>query len=164
MDNKVKKIAVTDDVQEPIVKELEPMKQTQITINLPVIIIAVAIIAAGVFTGYTLANSKSGKAGVGGAIPVIENGKSGELQKVVGQECVQKSGEIPEGILKAGGIDGEGTHHLERDGGPSRNVYLTSSVVPLENYIDKKVRVCGDTFQAEKAGWLIDVIRLEMLE
>ena len=67
-----------------------------------------------------------------------------------------------EGILREGGIDGEGNFHLERPGGVSQNVYLTSTTVDLSNYIGKKVKVWGQTFQAEKAGWLMDVGSVEM--
>src|SRR3989338_9842022 len=67
-----------------------------------------------------------------------------------------------EGILREGGIDGEGNFHLERPGGVSQNVYLTSTTVDLSNYIGKKVKVWGQTFQAEKAGWMMDVGAVEM--
>ncbi len=62
-----------------------------------------------------------------------------------------------EGILKEGGIEGEGTFHLERPGGLSQNVYLTSSTVDLSKFIGKQVTVWGQTMQARTAGWLIDV-------
>lgn len=68
-----------------------------------------------------------------------------------------------EGKMKEGGIDGEGNFHLERPGGDSQNVYLTSSTVDLSKYIGKKVRVWGKTFEAEKAGWLMDVGFVENL-
>lgn len=69
-----------------------------------------------------------------------------------------------EGILKEGGIDGEGNFHLERPGGKSQNVYLTSTTVDLSDFVGKKVRVWGETFQAEKAGWLMDVGLVETLQ
>ncbi len=69
-----------------------------------------------------------------------------------------------EGVLKEGGIDGEGSFHLERPGGPSQNVYLTSSTVDLSKYVGKKVRVYGETFAAEKAGWLMDVGLVEIIQ
>lgn len=68
-----------------------------------------------------------------------------------------------EGILKEGGIEGEGNFHLERPGGVSQNVYLTSSTVDLSQYIGKKVRVYGETFSGQKAGWLMDVGMAEVL-
>lgn len=69
-----------------------------------------------------------------------------------------------EGLLKEGGIDGEGAYHLEREGGESQNVYLTSSVIDLSEYIDRKVKVWGETNAAKTAGWLMDVGRLQILE
>ncbi|OGK52633.1 hypothetical protein A2966_02205 [Candidatus Roizmanbacteria bacterium RIFCSPLOWO2_01_FULL_41_22] len=68
-----------------------------------------------------------------------------------------------EGRLREGGIDGEGSFHLERPGGTSQNVYLTSATVDLSKFIGKKVRVWGQTFEAQKAGWLMDVGYVEAL-
>lgn len=66
------------------------------------------------------------------------------------------------GVLVKGGIGNEGTHHLERDGGASRNVYLTSSVIDLESFVGKKVEVWGETLASRKAGWLMDVARVQV--
>lgn len=68
-----------------------------------------------------------------------------------------------EGVLKEGGIEGEGQFHLERPGGKSQNVYLTSSVIDLSKLIGKKVKVWGETQKAQHAGWLMDVGRVEVL-
>ena len=68
-----------------------------------------------------------------------------------------------EGVLKEGGIDGEGNFHLERPGGVSQNVYLTSTTVDLTPFVGKKVRVWGETFTGQKAGWLMDVGSVEVL-
>ncbi len=67
-----------------------------------------------------------------------------------------------EGILREGGIDGEGNFHIERPGGVSQNAYLTSSTVDLSGYIGKKVKVWGQTFSGQKAGWLMDVGLVEI--
>src|SRR5690606_34753788 len=69
-----------------------------------------------------------------------------------------------EGVLVKGGIDGEGSHHLMRPGGPAQNVYLTSSVLDLDELENHKVKVWGETFAAQKAGWLMDVGRVEVVE
>lgn len=69
-----------------------------------------------------------------------------------------------EGTLKEGGIDGEGNFHLVRPGGESQNVYLTSTTVDLSLYVGKKVKVWGQTFTGEKAGWLMDVGLVEVLK
>lgn len=69
-----------------------------------------------------------------------------------------------EGTLREGGIDGEGNFHLERPGGVSQNVYLTSTTVDLSLYIGKKVKVWGETFEAQTAGWLMDVGLVESIK
>jgi len=68
------------------------------------------------------------------------------------------------GILAEGGIDGEGNYHLERPGGPSQNVYLTSTVIDLKKFVGKKVQVWGQTLSGMKAGWLIDVVRIKEIK
>jgi hypothetical protein len=69
-----------------------------------------------------------------------------------------------EGVLREGGIDGEGNFHLERPGGESQNVYLFSTVVDLSKYTGRRVRVWGETFSGKKAGWLMDVGLIEVIE
>lgn len=69
-----------------------------------------------------------------------------------------------EGVLVRGGADGEGSHHLERPGGPSQNVYLTSSIVDLDLFVGHRIMVWGETFAAKKAGWLMDAGRVKVLE
>ncbi len=68
------------------------------------------------------------------------------------------------GIIKSGGINGEGTHTLEREGGKTQNAALTSSVIDLDLFIDKKVEVKGETNSSNKAGWLLDVGSIKILE
>ncbi len=70
--------------------------------------------------------------------------------------------DMAEGILREGGIDSEGTYHLERPGGESQNVYLTSTTVDLSPYVGKKVKVWGQTYAGDKAGWLMDVGLVEL--
>ncbi|QQS44103.1 hypothetical protein IPM65_00655 [Candidatus Roizmanbacteria bacterium] len=67
-----------------------------------------------------------------------------------------------EGTLREGGFEGEGSFHLERPGGESQNVYLTSTTVDLSEFVGKEVRVWGQTFDAKKAGWLMDVGYIEV--
>jgi hypothetical protein len=68
------------------------------------------------------------------------------------------------GTIKAGGVNGEGTHTLLREGGVTQNAALTSSVVDLDLFIDKKVEVKGETNDSNKAGWFMDVGSIKILE
>ena len=81
--------------------------------------------------------------------------------KVVGSADTKTFKDSAVGTIEQGGIDGEGTHKLIREGGPSQTVYLTSSVVDLDQFIGKKVTVWGQTMAAQKAGWLMDVGKVE---
>jgi len=66
--------------------------------------------------------------------------------------------------LEKNGLDGEGTHRLIREGGPSQTAYVTSSTLDLDQFAGRKVQVWGETFRAQKAGWLMDIGRLKILE
>ena len=92
------------------------------------------------------------------------NLSSAQAEKTVGIADKKTFKDKAEGKLKEGGIDGEGNFHLEIPGGISQNVYLTSTTVDLSQYIGKKIRVWGETFAAEKAGWLMDVGLVEILK
>ncbi len=68
------------------------------------------------------------------------------------------------GVIKKGGINGEGTHTLERAGGASQNASLTSSTLDLDLFVDRKVEVRGETNASNKSGWLLDVGSIKVLE
>jgi hypothetical protein len=117
-------------------------------------LVAIAIIVGAIFGfGFTRLNNKTAQKGT--------DKTSAQSAGVVDKKTFKDSAD---GILREGGIDGEGNFHLERTGGVSQNVYLTSTTVDLTAYIGKKVKVWGQTFQGEKAGWLMDVGLVEMLQ
>lgn len=68
------------------------------------------------------------------------------------------------GTIKSGGVNGEGTHTLIREGGVTQNAALTSSVVDLDLFIDKKVEVKGETNDSNKAAWFMDIGNIKILE
>ena len=145
--------------QEKIIHDLKGSPKTDKT-KLMLMITSVLVVGAGVLTGYFLFQAK------GKVTFLNKNGGSGKLiksGKMVGSTDKKSFRDVAEGKLERGGIDGEGTHKLIRPGGESQNVYLTSSIVDLEQYVGKKVRVWGETFTAQKAGWLMDVGRIEIL-
>lgn len=128
----------------------------------PLLIGVVLIILFGAATGYFL-SSKS-IPGVTGKSTNQEKGASVKKGMVFGSDDLKTFRDTTEGVLEKGGIDGEGSHHLTRPGGESQTVYLTSSIVDLEQFITRKVKVWGETNKARKAGWLMDVGRVEVLE
>jgi len=68
------------------------------------------------------------------------------------------------GIIKSGGVNGEGTHTLERPGGVTQNAALTASVVDLDLFVGKQVEVKGETNKSNKAAWLMDVGSIKITE
>lgn len=67
------------------------------------------------------------------------------------------------GYVEKGGVEGEGSHKLLREGGASQTVALTSSVVDLDKLAGMEVKLYGETNKAEKAGWFMDVGRVEVV-
>jgi len=113
----------------------------------------VIIVLLGIVTGYGLV-AKSGSTGT--------TGTAQKGQEVGSTNQVFK--DTATGTLEKGGIDGEGTHKLIREGGPSQTAYLNSSVIDLDQYIGKKVQVWGETNKGQKASWLMDVGKIKVLE
>lgn len=124
------------------------------------VLLIVAVLGVG--TGYFLSKSSSAKNLPG--INSVVNSSSAKKGEVVGSGDLSIFKDTAEGVMKEGGIEGEGQFHLERPGGDTQNVYITSSTIDLSQYLKKKVKIWGQTQKAQKAGWLMDVGKLEVLE
>ena len=118
----------------------------------------VLVILAGVGTGWLL----SGARVAGTSTQDVPGAATGPKEAGLADEETFR--DSAEGTLEEGGIAGEGTHHLVRDGGPSQNVYLTSTVIDLQSFAGKKVQVWGETIGARKAGWLMDVGKIKVVQ
>ena len=137
------------------VKPLSSQKK----LSLPVVLLTLCLIlvvggavgyGASILSGNTSSATTAGK------------GSTSSDKKGVGVFDKKKFPDTATGVVRAGGIDGEGSFHLERPGGESQNVYMTSSTVDLSQYIGKKITVWGQTFESKKAGWLMDIGYLEV--
>lgn len=129
------------------------------------IIICVVAVLAGTLTGfgsYKLKN-KQGASQMTEQVAVTDPNsiKNGDVFGVQDKDAFVDSAT---GYIEAGGVEGEGSHKLLREGGPSQTVALTSSVVDLEKLVGSQVKIYGETFKAEKAGWFMDVGRVEVIE
>lgn len=149
-----------------IIRELEPKKKKlkiQHLMAKPLAMTVVVMLLLGIGTGYIASNfsgnSKKGPVSIDGS------SESNEIKKgnTFGVDDTEQFPDSAEGVIREGGIDGEGAYHLERPGGESQNVYMTSAVVDLSQFIGKKVMVWGQTQTAQKAGWLMDVGKVEVL-
>ena len=132
--------------------------------NTTPIIAAIVVVLLGIGSGYGL--SRQG----GGTLPNVKQEvmqeTKGEIKKgqIYGSSDEKAFRDSAEGTFEKGGLDGEGSHKLIRPGGESQTAYLTSSTLNLDQFTDRKVKVWGETFKAAKAGWFMDVGRVEILE
>lgn len=128
-----------------------------------VILVLVIVAMLGIGTGYVLAPRSQSGSGMGSAVPSV-GGTSVAKGTIDGANDPETFKDTTQGVLKEGGIDGEGQYHLVRPGGDSQNVYLTSSIVDLSKYVNHTIKVWGQTQKAQKAGWLMDVGKIEVVE
>lgn len=151
---------------ESVVRSFDTNKPTPIHevaqgFSMPITVgIFVLAVVLGTGIGYFMAGGGTGGSSAGSVGKMI-GGK--EPAKTAGVQDEEKFPDQAEGTLKDGGFEGTGNFHLERPGGESQNVYLTSSIVDLSEYVGKKVRVNGQTFDSDKVGWLMDVGYVEIL-
>jgi len=117
---------------------------------------AFLVVLGGVGTGYFL----SGRSLGGSTKEVAPGAEASATEAGLSDESTFR--DSAEGTLESGGVDGEGTHHLVREGGESQYVYLTSTVIDLESFVGKKVTVWGETISARTAGWLMDVGKIKV--
>ena len=127
-----------------------------------IVIMVILALALGSATGFFASKVFAGKTTATTATGSTEMAAGGDNSKSAGVMDTKQFKDSGEGTLKEGGIEGEGNFHLERPGGDSQNIYLTSSTVDLSKFVGKKVKVLGKTFQGEKAGWLMDVGYIEV--
>lgn len=142
-----------------------PLKSTPMNNRLQKTIIISSIIAvvAGVATGFggykLMAKSQQP---VGPATQPV-TGQALKAGDVFGSQNTDAFKDSAQGYLTKGGLDGEGSHKILRPGGETQTVYLTSSVTDLDQFDGMEVKIWGETFKAQKAGWLMDVGRVEVV-
>ncbi len=126
-----------------------------------VLVILALVIIVGIISGFMVSGKSSSNTSTSGLGSIL-SGSSTPKGTIIGSNDTQTFKDTAEGVLKEGGIDGEGAFHLVRPGGDSQNVYLTSSIVDLSKYVGQKIKVWGQTQKAQVAGWLMDVGRIEI--
>lgn len=144
-----------ENQKKPLVKPLVSEKTKKKSIYM--VLASFLVVVLGVTTGWFLAGTRNeGKTSEGGSTQTTNS--KGEVERAgVGEEGDYDS--TAEGVLKSGGVNGEGTHHLDRGLGEGKYVSLTSSVVDLDSFLDKEVVVWGETISVDPklASWKIDV-------
>jgi len=113
------------------------------------------LMCAGIGTGYLLASPGKGTITIGGQT-ISGQGKT------FGSSDTKTFTDTAVGTIEKEGISQEGTHKLIREGGPSQTACLVSSVLDLDEFVGKKVKVTSKTMAAKKCPWLMDVGRIEL--
>jgi len=126
------------------------------------VLVSLLVVLVGVASGWFL-SEKTSPAGTSG-VSKESASKITQTETEAGMEDTSAFPDEVEGMLVEGGVGNEGTHHLERSGGESQNVYLTSTVIDLQSFIDKKVKIWGETLSGQQAGWLMDVGKIKVIE
>lgn len=123
------------------------------------------IIVAGGITGWFLATKKINTSFLGSEEGDIPKSVT-EEKKEIGIKDEKTFRDYAVGRIEINDDReiSEGTHKLLRPGGSSQTAYLTSSVLDLNQFIGKCVEVWGETFGAQRVGWLMDVGRIKILE
>ncbi len=127
--------------------------------NPMLVAIALVVIFGGFFVGWLISGKKAGtNPSVQSSSTVSDSGKE------AGAKDTSKFKEGPIGTLQAGGIKGEGTYHLDRPGGATQTVYLTSTVIDMSPFVGKKVQVWGETQASKYAPWFMDVVKIKVVD
>ena len=125
------------------------------------IFLVIIVVAAGIGTGLIFSSRQ--KSAAISSSQVTEE----DLPKEVRESFAQTFRDEAEGTVeKNEDLDkyAQGTHKLIRPGGESQTAYITSSVLDLDEYLGKKVKVYGETFGSSQVGWLMDVGKVEVIE
>ncbi len=130
------------------------------------VILAVVAVLAGVGTGFGSYKLSASQQAASNPEEVSAQPSAASVKKgdVFGSSNTDAFKDSAMGYLEAGGLDGEGSHKLIRPGGISQTVYLTSSVTDLNELVGMDVKIWGETYKGQKAGWLMDVGRIEVLD
>lgn len=144
------------------VENISPMKNKQMKL---LVVFAVIAVIAGVGTGYAGYKVIGGGPSSGQKGAQIQPAAEGQIKVgdtfgILDDETFKDSAE---GYLEEAGPEDEGSHVLLRPGGPSQTVHLTSSATDLSKFIGMEIKVQGETFKGQKAGWLMDVGKVEVL-
>lgn len=136
-------------------QELPALHKFKAGLNFKLLIAVLVIsIIAGVGTGYLMASG-------GQRIPLIDQTPDHA------SEDAKTFRDFAEGKITPKPDDknaaySQGTHLLVRDG--ATPVLLTSSVLDLSQYENKKVKIYGETNSLAGAGWFMDVGRVEVIQ
>ena len=144
-----------------ITQPMEPKKTAKFFAKIVPLLLIIVLIGAGIFTGLMLTSVNKSKASQGNVLS--EENLAPEIKENFSQTFKDEA----EGIVEKNDDFekyAQGPWKLIRTGGESQTAYLTSSVMDLDEFIGKKVKVYGETFGSDQVSWLMDVGKVEVIE
>ena len=144
-----------------ITQPMEPKKTAKFFAKIVPLLLIIVLIGAGIFTGLMLSSVNKSKASQGNVLS--EENLAPEIKENFSQTFKDEA----EGIVEKNDDFekyAQGPWKLIRAGGESQTAYLTSSVMDLDEFIGKKVKVYGETFGSDQVSWLMDVGKVEVIE
>jgi hypothetical protein len=154
--------------EKPVMKSFTGASSSTVTTTnkMPAILIGIGFILLGVLTGYLLNMKSSGTVGTIVGKQITQDTSAGvQKGQIYGSTDTSQFNDSTDGVLEVNDKkDIEGSHKLVREGGDSKTAYLTSTTLELDKFVGKKVKIWGKTYDSEKAGWFMDVGRIEVLE
>jgi len=150
------------DPQPPSTNEkvIRPLVEGSLVPKPVVMGILIFVLILGSITGFVIANLQPKSQKAGGTNEAVQKIQTDTKAGIIDKKTFS---DTATGVLRDGGLEGEGSHHLER-GAKDQTAYLTSSTVDLSLYIGKKVQVWGQTNTGQKTGWLMDVGYIEIVK
>ncbi len=143
-----------------ILRKVPSQKLLNLKKFFPILVILI-IVVAGVMTGI-ITSSRGKNAQIAQKAVVAEDNLSPDQKKSFNQTFRDNA----EGIIqKNDKLEkyAQGSHLLIRPGGDDQTAFLTSTVLDLDQYIGKKVKIYGETFGSSQVGWLMDVGKVEAI-
>ena len=144
-----------------ITQPMEPKKTAKFFAKIVPLLLIIVLIGAGIFTGLMLTSVNKSKASQGNVLS--EENLAPEIKENFSQTFKDEA----EGVVEKNDDFekyAQGPWKLIRTGGESQTAYLTSSVMDLDEFIGKKVKVYGETFGSDQVSWLMDVGKVEVIE
>jgi len=144
-----------------ITQPMEPKKTAKFFAKIVPLLLIIVLIGAGIFTGLMLTSVNKSKASQGNVLS--EENLAPEIKENFSQTFKDEA----EGIVEKNDDFekyAQGPWKLIRAGGESQTAYLTSSVMDLDEFIGKNVKVYGETFGSDQVSWLMDVGKVEVIE
>jgi hypothetical protein len=130
------------------------------------IMICVVASIAGVLTGFG-ANKLKSKTASNKDVElnaVAEDPNKISIGDIFGVQDESTFTDNTQGYVEKGGVNGEGSHRLLREGGTDKTVALTSSVTDLDQFVGMEIKIWGETNKAQQSGWFMDVGRVEVVD